>query len=882
MIRVLYVDDEKHLLELAKEFLELSLELQVDTCLSVKDAEVMLRQTAYDAIISDYQMPITNGIEFLKRLRSRNNPIPFILFTGRGREEVVMEALNSGADFYVQKGGNPVALFIELEHKVREAVRRRRAEKALQENEWRLSRAQAIGSIGSWELTWCGDRALIWGSEESYRIFGQARPNDGVATRDQVVACIPEYERVHQALVDLIEKGKEYDLEFEIVPADGRPKRIIHSVGELVRDMEGRPLKVLGMIQDITERKRTEEALQESKRALRSVLDNIPQGVEWKDRDLRIIGGNRQAAQEMGLSSTEELIGRMDREFLSPASAERNDALDRQVLETGVPLMDFEEWVVSAKGILRCLRVSKVPLRDPAGEVIGIMDTWEDITSRKRTEEALQESRERYSRLIEAIPDWLVETDLEGVITSVNSRVIDMSGYTREELIGKSIFSFLAPEYVEEAIKNTAAMQEGALGPKKYDLIMKDGSRATFEANGDLMRGADGSVQGVVLVGRNITKHEEVERELRENKLQLTMAMEMTKLAHWEYDIRSDMYVFNDQFYALYGTTAEREGGYRVPRWRYIRDFIHPDDTVMVNRMFEEEARIPDNECRIKSHVHRIVRRDGEVRYIVVSVCRVVEGNHRKVFGVNQDITELKMAEDGLRRANEKLNLLNGINRHDILNQLMVQRSHLELAMRQVSDVSVRSRLKKIDESIDIVQKQIEFTRDYEQLGAASPQWQSVWDILSGLPDLERLERLELDDRMRHLRVWADPMLARVFHNLVENSIRHCGRPAEIRIGCEESDKGLLLVFEDKGYGIPDDEKDKIFCKGFGKGTGLGLFFSKEILAITGITIHETGRPGEGVRFEMLIPRGRYLLAEGPAAGDRAPGSGPEVFGTAS
>jgi CheY-like chemotaxis protein len=78
MIRVLYVDDEKHLLELAKEFLELSLELQVDTCLSVKDAEVMLRQTAYDAIISDYQMPITNGIEFLKRLRSRNNPIPFI------------------------------------------------------------------------------------------------------------------------------------------------------------------------------------------------------------------------------------------------------------------------------------------------------------------------------------------------------------------------------------------------------------------------------------------------------------------------------------------------------------------------------------------------------------------------------------------------------------------------------------------------------------------------------------------------------------------------------------------------------------------------------------------------------------------------------------
>jgi len=138
MIRVLYVDDEKYLLELTKEFLELSGELLVDTSASVKEAEEKLLRSDYDAIISDYQMPEMSGIEFLKRLRSRNVLIPFILFTGRGREEVVIEALNSGADFYMQKGGAPLAQFAELENYVKQGVHRYRSDRAKRESEERF------------------------------------------------------------------------------------------------------------------------------------------------------------------------------------------------------------------------------------------------------------------------------------------------------------------------------------------------------------------------------------------------------------------------------------------------------------------------------------------------------------------------------------------------------------------------------------------------------------------------------------------------------------------------------------------------------------------------------------------------------------------------
>ncbi len=119
MISVLYVDDEVALLEIGRIFLEVSNELSVHTALSVKKAYELMEKENFDIIVSDYQMPDINGIDFVKQIRKSGNNIPFILFTGRGREELVIEAINSGVDFYLQKGGDPKAQFAELEHKIK-------------------------------------------------------------------------------------------------------------------------------------------------------------------------------------------------------------------------------------------------------------------------------------------------------------------------------------------------------------------------------------------------------------------------------------------------------------------------------------------------------------------------------------------------------------------------------------------------------------------------------------------------------------------------------------------------------------------------------------------------------------------------------------------
>jgi len=128
-ISILYVDDEPAFLDIMKISLERSGECSVTTVQNAPDALRTLSERPYDAIISDYQMPGMDGIGFLKHLRSHGNKIPFILFTGRGREEVAIEALNNGADFYLQKGGDPRAQFAELANKVRYAASHRRAEK---------------------------------------------------------------------------------------------------------------------------------------------------------------------------------------------------------------------------------------------------------------------------------------------------------------------------------------------------------------------------------------------------------------------------------------------------------------------------------------------------------------------------------------------------------------------------------------------------------------------------------------------------------------------------------------------------------------------------------------------------------------------------------
>jgi PAS domain S-box-containing protein len=228
------------------------------------------------------------------------------------------------------------------------------------------------------------------------------------------------------------------------------------------------------------------------------------------------------------------------------------------------------------------------------------------------------------------------------------------------------------------------------------------------------------------------------------------------------------------------------------------------------------------------------------------------------------EIQERKRYEDAIELANRKLNTLSSITRHDILNQITALGMYISLLKEIETDTTIREYVDKIESIIQLIQKQIRFTRDYQNIGTSSPHWQKLEHIIdNAITDLN-LGKVALDVEIGPLEIYADLLLEKVFFNLLENSLRHGENVTRIRFSYRMEESGVSVIYEDNGAGIPFHAKEKIFKREYYRNTGYGLFLVAEILGITGLTIKETGEPGHGARFEILVPTNSYRMA-GPA-----------------
>lgn len=223
-----------------------------------------------------------------------------------------------------------------------------------------------------------------------------------------------------------------------------------------------------------------------------------------------------------------------------------------------------------------------------------------------------------------------------------------------------------------------------------------------------------------------------------------------------------------------------------------------------------------------------------------------------------RDISSQKQAEIALTLARKKLDLLSSITRHDILNQVTAILLFTENAKDAINNPEVREWLEKQEKSAENIRLQIEFARDYENLGVNTPQWMSLNYIISNIRPAFASYSVNCELLDEDIEIYSDPLLERVFYNLMDNSLQHGERVTKIRFRYERMQKGITIYYEDDGTGVPAESKQRIFERGVGKHTGLGLFLAKEILEITGMTIRETGIPGKGARFEIIVPEGHY------------------------
>ena len=232
----------------------------------------------------------------------------------------------------------------------------------------------------------------------------------------------------------------------------------------------------------------------------------------------------------------------------------------------------------------------------------------------------------------------------------------------------------------------------------------------------------------------------------------------------------------------------------------------------------------------------------------------------KKIIQCNiRDITARKRRENALVIVGRKLNILSSITRHDINNQLMSVNGFLDLLHKKVTDPTLEDYFTRIMKASSRISAVIQFAREYESIGVVEPAWIDTRTLVDAAAKAAPLGHVMVkNDLAASTEVFADPLIARVFYNLMDNAARYGGKITTIRFSMVEYSSDRILICEDDGDGVAADEKDKIFERGFGKNTGIGLFLSREILSITGITIRETGTPGKGARFEMRLPKEMY------------------------
>ncbi|MDD1693115.1 MAG: PAS domain S-box protein [Methanoregula sp.] len=840
MKHILYVDDEPDLLEIGKLFLESEGEFSVDTSPSATGALDLLKSVQYDAIVSDYQMPKMDGITFLKALRASGNTTPFIVFTGRGREEVVIEALNSGADFYLQKGGDPEPQFTELAHKIHHAISRKQADQAREKSERDYRHVIEHAS-----------EAIFVIQDELLRMINpQAAELSGYPERELLNQPFTRFVHpdVRSLLLDKFRNriaGSTVPAHytFRIIRKDGTIRWVELNVVAITWDE--RPA-ILNFMTDITDRKLTEDALRESEERYRQFFRTTLDCVFITTPEGRYIDFNDALMETLGSRSREET-------FAIDVASTYADPEERVTFLEHVKQEGFikERPLRFRKrdGTIFDALISIVCLKNTDGAPKAFIGTVRDITDTKRTEAALRESEERYRRIFESFEDLYYQTDINGLVTILSPSLHRLTGYTQEEVIGKPVTNiYVNPDERGDLLNELAKC--GHVGDYEVMLRKRDGTQTPVSLSATRIYDADGNPAGVAGSLRNITDRKQSEKALRESEEKFRSLVEYALEAILILDFQGTILFANNA-----ATKTTETNSCQELIGRNVMEFIAPESREDVMHDFMQVAQGHD---AYVAHYHVITNLGKKIDVESIGKVITYEGKTADLISL-RDVTDRTRAEAALREANKKLNLLSSITRHDIKNQIMVLKGYLTLLEKRQTDPALSDYFHKTSATAQRISSMIEFTREYEEIGAKAAAWHDARTLVEAVTKQAPLGQIVVrNDIPPGTEVFADPLIAKVIYNLMDNAVRFGEKITTIRFSLQERNGDRIVVCEDDGVGIPGEEKKMIFERGFGKNTGLGLAISREILSITGITIIENGKPGTGARFEMAVPEEGY------------------------
>jgi PAS domain S-box-containing protein len=639
-IRVLHVDDELGLLKVAKQCLEMQGPFQVDTASSVEEALEKLKKEKYDAVVSDYLMPGKDGLEFLKELRGKGNRTPFIMFTGKGREEVAIRALNLGANQYLNKTGEPETVYTELAHSITELAKARKAEQELLDSEERFRNLFENANDGLVFVDLSGrimdiNQKLVHMAERTKEdVVGKSFLELGLISSKDVPALV---DRLRQNAM-----GKPTEsFEFEIGEENSEKKPIeINSV--LIRK-ENMPLGSLVIVRDITERKKKEEALRESEEKYRNLFESAMDAIVTLDLKGSITAVNSSVLR-FGYKK-EDLVGKNILDFVSkeywPAVIR-----DLSKVAQGEPAKNEVELAVPTGKILVEYHAGAIVKEN---NVAGVQINIRDVTERKKSEELLRESEERFRGLFEGIQDPVgIFVGSEGRLLDYNPAFKKLFGYRDEELKDKAYLDFVHPDDHAMVLEKYQTKYSEEELPLIYEIrgVNKKGETIHLELTVGTHK-VRGRVIGIEVMFRNITERKMLEEELKESEERHRNLYESVPDALAVYVGREGRLIeYNKAFKKHFGFTDEEL------KDKTFLGFVHPDDRAMVLEKYRTEY--PEEKLPLVYEI-RGVSKKGEVIPIEISVGPFKKNG--RVIGINvmhRDITKRKRMEEELRDSEER------------------------------------------------------------------------------------------------------------------------------------------------------------------------------------------------------------------------------------
>lgn len=505
-------------------------------------------------------------------------------------------------------------------------------------------------------------------------------------------------------------KAKEGEIvegEYRLRHAGGEWRWFYSQDTVFARTADGRPHLLLGIAEDITERKQTELDLRSSRQMLHLIIDNIPQAIFWKDRNSVYLGANRLFAQDAGLDSVENIVGKTDYDLAwRKEEAAFFRACDRQVMETDTPQYHMIETQLEADGKQAWLDTNKVPLHDASGTVIGILGTYEDITERKQMEEALQASEERFRLLVEGVKDYAIYLlDPQGYVISWNAGAQRIKGYQAHEIIGRHFSCFYPLEDQQLDKPNQQLKTCAATGRFEGEgwRICKNGSRFWASVALSALRDEAGKLRGFAKVVRDITERRQAEEALQKANeiLGIKVEVQTTELRvvieqlHQEIGQRTQAEaeaqksqqkyrsVVNSLKEVIFQTDTAGSWTFLNPAWyeitgfsveeslgKFFLEFVHPDDQQCQIELFQQLINGEKDYCRqeiryLTKH-HKTLHSGsppgggseaaGGYSWLEVFARLSTDdsGELTGITGTLNDITERKQTEAALRESEER------------------------------------------------------------------------------------------------------------------------------------------------------------------------------------------------------------------------------------